>query len=1023
MKRKTPTTKKAPPSDFKRLKAKVGKSAPKAVNYTDTSFQTAGIKLREQQLGSSLPPTAGIIVPSSNLESFLHQLNHYAAPAARITALKRIQDVLSSSTATTTSTTHASLIPSLSKCAFVDIDSTVRSLGRNLLRFIFSSSSSSTSSSLDPFLPLYVAYISSAFNSLHEDIRNDAPHGVLLATQFFSSDYYKSVTISRLLPSYARLLATSSSVPTKNKNNIRKKQIKVNKAKDRKDGAPNVPNQKISSQRCLILKSLAALFQWNNRSTIQHDKTFGGDKTSSPTIAEHTSTNTKGRECIYYEANTRNAILFINNRHLERQTGNSNSNSNFINHCSSKNILEDLFSCNFSCDTEEENYCSSVEIGSSKNKNESIEVPKNLASSVIREGISDETSLALLNSLIDCWVEVIQRGTSGSKNSGAFLSHVYMEELLDILTCLREFWCQIIQMQNSNVQLRMKVANRIQTHLLESFPVKEEHSNKSSSVYNRFNGSACCLLSELAETGITNTKTAPMVYERILAYIIARLDEIQDVSKNNNGGRASSTKNDNEDECILEAVSVLLLQKKSAESNLLLQSRDRQILLQKFLETFLLLPREADLNEESKDNIRVPAISASTAVGRKATLVACDIILEGHVWFKLEQKQEDCDDDTAKFRILLRKMICVLPYLLKGLGANNPFESSEVLKTIQYLTRRLSFPSAVAAQTIEPSLCFNADFIASVRNEMITILLPRKKKNQLSIFECYPVHLQRSVIGLIGFLKSPRDEITDALAQICARSATAEKKNDAMISYIFEVLFLIRKSIPMASYLNFLIASCSIGAKNLTSATAEKDIFGFDFLAACTSRAIVQSGCSVMLPFLKPVLLGCLKPQPSDDFNNIDISPYSLTRGRAALIILSASAENLRNSSQSIVSFIPELADIVGSLIFDSLLPFASTYSSKSNGNQQARALRPILYLLGNEPKLLNTFVSEALSRLSLPLIKEDKEVTHLSKRRPTKVEVNCLEEMLLNADMSFASSVVPPGVVLESLNEAIRSF
>jgi len=138
--------------------------------------------------------------------------------------------------------------------------------------------------------------------------------------------------------------------------------MKVNKAKDRRDGALNVSNQKISSQRCLILKSLAALFQWNNRSTIKHDKASGGDKKSSPTIAEHTSTNTKGRDCIYYEANTRNSILFINNKHLERRTGASNSNSNFINYSSSNKMLEDLFLCNFSCNTEEENYCSSVEI-------------------------------------------------------------------------------------------------------------------------------------------------------------------------------------------------------------------------------------------------------------------------------------------------------------------------------------------------------------------------------------------------------------------------------------------------------------------------------------------------------------------------------------------------------------------------------------------------------------------------------------------------------------------------------------
>lgn len=171
------------------------------------------------------------------------------------------------------------------------------------------------------------------------------------------------------------------------------------------------------------------------------------------------------------------------------------------------------------------------------------------------------------------------------------------------------------------------------------------------------------------------------------------------------------------------------------------------------------------------------------------------------------------------------------------------------------------------------------------------------------------------------------------------------------------------------------------------------------------------------------MLLGCLKLQPIDDSNNIGISPYFLTRCRIALIILSASAEILKNSSQSIMLFIPELADIVGSLIFDSLLPYASTQPNNSNGKQRASALRPILCLLGNEPELLNAFVSEALSRLSVPLIKGDNEVTHLSKRRPTKVEVDCLEEMLLNADISFASSFVPTEAMLKSLNEAIRWF
>jgi len=79
--------------------------------------------------------------------------------------------------------------------------------------------------------------------------------------------------------------------------------------------------------------------------------------------------------------------------------------------------------------------------------------------------VSAETVTALLNSLLNCWVEVIQRGII-SASGGTVLSCYYVEELAYILSCLQELWIGILQ--HSPEYLYKKVA-RIQKPLLEAF--------------------------------------------------------------------------------------------------------------------------------------------------------------------------------------------------------------------------------------------------------------------------------------------------------------------------------------------------------------------------------------------------------------------------------------------------------------------------------------------------------------------------------------------------------------------------
>jgi hypothetical protein len=1092
------TAKKAHQSDFKRLKAKVGKSAPKAANYTDTRFQTAGLKVKEQQLEtpqhqSSTTTTTTTVCSSkgNSLESLLFQLNHHHAPAARISALKGIQDVLVTSSSTTAAViiSHlASLIPSLSKCAFVDTDPTVRTIGRDLLHIVFVSTTTRCRSSnnnnsfqsgaavlLDPFLPLYIAYVSSAFNSLHEDIRQDVTHGVLLATQFFtssSSESTKHVAVARLLPSYARLISNSSSSlsVTTNINKVsknRKKNRNANKAKD-KAKSSNTTNSKVISQRCQILKSLKALFQW---STTTKD-------TNSKDAMRNNNFNTSSLmiyEGIVSNENTFNAAMDSN--HWIRIISGPNAPMNavvLINETDPLNerrsnitplpTLKDLFT-SYHNSNDEWTKISATACGASTIVSTSERKTK--SNGVL--SVSEDTVTALLNSLVDCWVEVIQHGISSTRG-GTILSCCYIEELSYILSCLHELWSKILQ---SSIDNSLDKVARIQTHLLEAFPIKDDSGVEANiPLYNRLNASICFLLSDIiggtAASATVSSKfvaaKTTMTLERIFAYMIPQLGEL--MMENSNGsvtkrGQPANNQENVDDEnnsAILEVVSFLLLKNKKT-GNYLLQPKERNMLLKKFVETFFLHPEDHDIINNGRTFEQIVgsissnsmmsaahAISFTTLVGRKAILLACEVILEDTQLFVIPNVEDDPQelDDTNVNILLLLRIAFALPHLLKGLGADYLFESSAIIMTLKLMSQRWYCYISSSTNMADPGQG-NIDnsfghcvryFLSSLRRDMILILTSEsrkstKKKSLLSIFECYPQNMKRWIVGLISFLTSPKPEITDALAQICARtcySLSSTVDDESIISYIFEALFLIRKSLSLTSYLNFLIFSCGIGVKklNLTSAASDKclNIFSFDFPTKCACRAIIQSGCTVILPHLKPLLLNCLQHHQSDVSKSQNMLLFSI-RSRVSLMIISACSADLNNShhtAASITCFIPEMIEIIGPLICDNLLPLVSNL--ELNKQDWGKVMRPVVSLLSHEPELMNAFASEALCRLKEPPHSSlcSGESDH-SKRRLPKVEAAYLGELLLLNPEILSIKGVQSKALVDLLNEAINSF
>jgi len=195
------------PPDFKKLKAKVGKKALKALNDTDVSFQAASLHVAGQSLheieNKDVDNKLVLSSRGKSLSELTPQLTHPAAPA-RISGLKGLNDIVR---------IHASdrLLPNLSllipACVHscVDEDEDVRKYGIDLLAALVSKLEEFR---LQPFARLITARVSSALNSLDPPTRMD---GVKMAKLICSS--CPSITTpyaSQLYAPYIGLLSDQS---------------------------------------------------------------------------------------------------------------------------------------------------------------------------------------------------------------------------------------------------------------------------------------------------------------------------------------------------------------------------------------------------------------------------------------------------------------------------------------------------------------------------------------------------------------------------------------------------------------------------------------------------------------------------------------------------------------------------------------------------------------------------------------------------------------------------------------------
>ena len=191
-------------SDFKRVKAKVGKRAPKPANVTDTSFRSASLSVRSQAV--DLSSGDGKLLVSARGRS-VHELAaqlHHPAAAVRTSAIRGLGSVVDSHSEFLKS--HLSvLLPAIAKCC-VDEEDGVRQLGLSVLRDILARTCETNV--MRPFFALLTAYVTSALNSLDRSTRFDGGRAVEILSRALPS--LMAGVVETMLPAFVGLLSDHS---------------------------------------------------------------------------------------------------------------------------------------------------------------------------------------------------------------------------------------------------------------------------------------------------------------------------------------------------------------------------------------------------------------------------------------------------------------------------------------------------------------------------------------------------------------------------------------------------------------------------------------------------------------------------------------------------------------------------------------------------------------------------------------------------------------------------------------------
>ncbi|KAL7541907.1 hypothetical protein ACHAXR_011355 [Thalassiosira sp. AJA248-18] len=571
------------------------------------------------------------------------------------------------------------------------------------------------------------------------------------------------------------------------------------------------------------------------------------------------------------------------------------------------------------------------------------------------------------------------------------------------------------------------IATKALSLLLEIFPICPMDS-ASTSRYDLTNAGICSTLAELGGDSMfedSRGSSSPQWINSVFSYILPRLNSTtstDDDSAEKSHSRAEGIATN----MLLKVVSKLLLPHGShhdsdsgqlTQNYLLNNPFKRQELLQAFAGSFfprLAFPSTIDKKEQSESLVYTSSVPveveqsiqllASTVMGKTAVMLLTTLVTQSADRL-LDPPNGEESKLHEKNSILLLQMSSVLPVYLTAWEGRFPIETGLVLASFISLARQ--WPGAQSTDedvpdesTILLKRALN-DLCLGLRSSLEVIYTNSKKKP--SIFERLPEQVQKLCVGLIGLLKCPSGTLTKSLSNICSKSFVPHNKthdskevlviSNNMANYIMEVLHSLRKTMPMPTYVTFLIDSCGIKHASRTlmtrsqkSVTQEgnaaadslsESIFLYDASIGQLSRFLTNlcdQASTKVLPMIRPILEKWLSSSaPTNDVVK------QVVQARAAISILAAFTwdEVLSSNSGSTSPIFLKLDEKFDQLLVDSTLGqfelSARLWTSEGGGHADdlavhphylARLLGPITVLLRFRSEIFGKFVEGVAQRI-----------------------------------------------------------
>ena len=283
---------KAANPDFKRIKAKVGKRAPRPANQTDTAVQFESLRLGPQSssLGGAdktqQPPnndSSQLLLSSrgSSVADLVSKL-HHPAVAVRLSAIKGLKDIVrhlhttrqpptSSSSSNSSSLegnlspllqTHLSaIVTAVTRCCCLDESDDVRTLSRLVLDDTLTwlgttMRHNAAERVLQPLAPLVLALVQTALNSLDRDSRCAGVAVLELLSRRVPN--VVAPAVDTLLPTFVRCFAERST-PTTKLATGRQQHHQVTPGKSKHGIGGSIASSKKLSGDVFLLQALLAL--------------------------------------------------------------------------------------------------------------------------------------------------------------------------------------------------------------------------------------------------------------------------------------------------------------------------------------------------------------------------------------------------------------------------------------------------------------------------------------------------------------------------------------------------------------------------------------------------------------------------------------------------------------------------------------------------------------------------------------------------------------------------------------------